>query len=1460
MIQKIISFSIRNKFIVALFTFALIGAGVYSIKHVHLGTVPDITDNQVQVITVSPNLSTTDVEQFITYPIELSMGNLPDVVNIRSISRFGLSVVTVVFDDEINTYLARQLVGEQLNEVRDEIPEKFGQPYMGPISTGLGEVYQYYLEVDPAYDSVYSLTDLRTIQDWIVKRQMAMLPGVVEVNTSGGHLKQYEVLLNPNLLKNYGVTPLDVYEAIASNNDNTGSAYIEKDFKANFIRGEGLIHSIEDIKNVVIKTNASTPLLVKDVAKVDIGGAVRYGAFTYDGNEAVGGAVMMLKDANSHEVIQGIHERVEQIQKSLPEGIQIQPFLDRSDLIGHTTHTIVKNLSEGALIVVFVLVLLLGSLRGGLLVASVIPLSLFFAFIMMNLFGIEANLMSLGAIDFGILVDGAVIIVEGVVHSIDKSIFKGHSQKFTQQEIDGISEKASNKMMNSAFFGQLIILVVFIPILALKGIEGKMFIPMALTFGFAVMGAMILCLTYIPMVSALFLYSSKKTEANFIEKLSHKIMHFFERVYHHVIHWAIDRGRTVIGLALVLLLIAGFTFTRMGAVFVPSLDEGDFALQVVLKSGTSLTETIKVSNQIERLLKSEFPEVKNVLARMGVSEIPTDPMSMEQIDMFATLRPKSEWTSAKDRDELIDKMKEAVEVIPGINVQFSQPIELRFNELLTGVREDIAIKIYGEDVDVLAKKAQEVASIIKDVKGIGDLSVEATRGLPQITIQYKRDKLAQYGLNIENINHIISLANVGSVAGQIFEGEKRFDIVLRLDKNYRQSIDDFRNLFVTTPKGQQIPLREVADINFQDGPVQVSRDDTKRRVYVGVNVRGRDVESLVHEIQERLDKNLKLDPGYFVTYGGEFENLQQAMSRLSIVVPIALALIFILLYFSLQSITEALMIYIAIPLATIGGIFSLYFRGIPFSISAGVGFIVLFGVAVLNGLVLINSLNELKRQGVTDIKERVFRGTAQRLRPILLTAIAAMMGFIPMALSTSAGAEVQRPLATVVIGGLFSATLLTLVVLPVLYYLIENRIENRKMKNPTLNQGLSISLPLIFCLSFFGVNQKVSAQENTDTLAIHNLQEAEKLVLENNLQTRVAKLKVSQQSQLEKTAADIPQTSFYYGKEEFGHSKTGITSYGISQDFDFPTIYKRKSQVLKEKTHFAQSEQTFLQSQLLKELREHWYALQSEFQKQELLEDLENMYKLFYQATTLQYESGEINKLAQSAAKSQQFEIQLKRKKVEANIRIHEHQLAQLLNSEKALKFTKDETISPHQTPTVLSVDSLELHPLLELYKQQINISQAELGLAKSQMLPSLSTDFAYQNINRQNGFYAFQVGVGLPLWMKSQKNQIKAAKTQVELSEQAYLIQKQELETQYKQILEKYNNITEVLNYYQEVGLPLADEIIQKNTIAFKEGEINYIEYLQNINRSIEIKESAIDATQEYYDLVTEIKFLINE
>jgi heavy metal efflux system protein len=1031
MLNNIILFSIKNKLLTGLFILALIGYGFYQVTKLPIDAVPDITNNQVQVITSAPALGAIDIERLITFPIEQVNSNIPGLKEIRSFSRFGLSLITIVFDDDVDVYWARQQVTERLKLAEEQIPKGIGLPKLAPVTTGLGEIYQYVLKPKQGYEAKYNATELRTIQDWVVRRQLISVKGVADVSSFGGRVKQYEIAINPSVLKSNNITINDVFTALEKNNENTGGAYIEKASTVLYIRAEGLIGNIDDIKNIVVKnTSNGTPLLINDVAEVRIGNATRYGAMTYnDEGEVAGAVVMMLKGDNSSRVIKDVKEKIIQIRKTLPEGVELEPFLDRTKMVDSAIGTVTKNLLEGAVIVVLILVLFLGNLRAGIIVALVIPLSMLFAVIMMNIFGVSGNLMSLGALDFGLIVDGAVIIVEACMFQLHIS----NQQKVSQNEMDDLVFNTSTRMRNAAVFGELIILVVYLPIFTLQGIEGKMFKPMAQTVAFALLGAFILSLTYVPMMSALFLNKDISHQKN----ISDKMMGFLENVHQKVLIKVLNIPKIVVSFAFCLLLVALFIFSNMGGEFIPELPEGDFAVETRVLTGSNITTSSQACLQSAHILKTRFPEVEKVIGKTGSGEIPTDPMPMEASDLMVILKDKSEWTSAKTWDELSDKMSEALKDVPGVTYSFQFPVAMRFNELMTGAKQDVVCKIFGENLDTLSKYSKLLGDVSGKIKGAENVYVEPVDGLPQLIINYKRNLVAQFGLNIQDINKVVNTALAGQSSGLVFEDEKRFDLVVRLAGEQKQNLDDVQNLLIPTPHGNQIPLYQVADITIKESVNQIQRDDAKRRIIVGFNVGDRDVQSIVSDLQTQIEKKIKLPSGYYITYGGAFENLEAAQKRLSIAVPISLLLIFVLLFFAFKSVKQGLLIYSAIPLSAVGGIFFLYFRGMPFSISAGIGFIALFGVAVLNGIVLISEYNRIKDEGETDIKQIVLEGTKHRLRPVLMTAFVASLGFLPMALSNGAGAEVQRPLATVVIGGLLIATLLTLFVLPVLYILFE---------------------------------------------------------------------------------------------------------------------------------------------------------------------------------------------------------------------------------------------------------------------------------------------------------------------------------------------------------------------------------------------------------------------------------------
>ncbi|OSZ77178.1 CusA/CzcA family heavy metal efflux RND transporter [Chitinophagaceae bacterium IBVUCB2] len=1439
MLNKIIHFSIHHKLVIGLMTLALIIWGAWSAAKLPLDAVPDITNNQVQIITLTPTLAAQETEQLVTYPIEQSLANLPDLEEMRSISRFGLSVITVVFHDDIDIYFARQLINEKLKEAEEKIPKGIGTPELAPVSTGLGEIYQYVIHPKKGAENKYSAMDLRTMQDWIVARQLYGTKGVAEVNSFGGLLKQYEVAVNPYRLKGMNVTIAEIFSALEKNNENTGGAYIDKKPNAYFIRGVGLLGSMDDINNTVIKKVNDIPILIRDVAEVKLGNAVRYGSVTFNGEkEVVGGIVMMLKGANSAAVVERVKAKMEIIKKAIPDDVEIEAYADRTSLVNRAVGTVKTNLIEGALIVLLVLILFLGNLRAGLIVASAIPLSMLFALGMMNVFGVSANLMSLGAIDFGLIVDGAVIIVEATLHFL---VVKHVAGKLTQKQMDEAVEGSAKKMMSSAAFGQIIILIVYLPILSLQGIEGKMFRPMAQTVGFAILGALILSLTYIPMMSALFL--SKKVSHK--KNIADKMMDLFQRGYAPLIRWAIKMKYAVVSGAVALLAVALFFFGRMGGEFIPQLQEGDYAFHCILPQGTSLTQSVETSMQASRIIKS-FPEVEMVVGKTGSAEVPTDPMPPEASDLIIKLKPKSQWTTTKDYTKLAEMMIEKLEVIPGVFFEASQPIQMRFNELMTGVRQDVAIKIFGENIDTLAILAPQVARIVQSVKGATEPQVERTTGLPQITIQYDRAKIAGYGLNIEDINHTISTAFAGEAAGVIFENERKFDLVVRLDSASRTSIDDVSNLFVATTDGNQIPLSQVATVSFKEGPAQISREEGKRRIVVGFNVKDRDVASVVKEIQEKLNVAKILPTGYYYTYGGTFENLQEASARLKIAVPVALALIFLLLYFTFGSMKEAALIFTAIPMSAIGGVFALLLRGMPFSISAGVGFIALFGVAVLNGIVLISTFNQLEKDGIKDIIQRVIEGTKIRLRPVLMTAMVASLGFIPMALSSGAGAEVQKPLATVVIGGLITATFLTLVVLPLLYIIFSSKRKPKMKPVTTVIAGI-----VLLCLSNNVQAQQPSAKRVSITEAI--------TLAKSNLQYEINNQQISKGQAQIKTATALPKTGVFAENEDFRPSDNkGILKIGLSQSVAWPGLYKAQKNLYGEQLKYYQANTAAIEIEIKREVRTVYYQLWYLQDKQQLYHRLDSIYKSLSNAAILKVKTGDSPGLDSIAANVRMSELQALLIQMSNEIQIQQQSLLQLVNTNELML----PVMMPLEKLSMPGIANDSIHPVLALQSQTVNIANAGIGVIKNENKPEFAGRFFSQRLwGAKDPFTGFSVSAAFPLFgANAYRNKVKVAQADMAVQQKQYDYDKQLLTTRQLQMQQEVGKNKSMLSFYETTGLRQADEIIKAASLAYRAGEISFAELSQFLTQAIEIQKNYLENLNEYNQSVIQYYYYINQ
>lgn len=1440
MLHKIIDLSIRNKLIVGIFTAGLIILGIFELTKLPIDAVPDITDNQVQVITVAPALGAPDIERLVTFPIEQANSNISGIKEIRSFSRFGLSLVTIVFDDKTDVYWARQQVTEKLQMVRDEIPAGAGTPELGPITTGLGEIYQYVVRPEKGYEDKYDVTELRTIQDWIVRRQLLGVPGIAEVSSFGGKLKQYEIAVNSNKLQSFQLTIHDVFDALEAGNQNTGGAYIEKGPTVLFIRSEGLIGNKQDIENIAVSsTSDGIPVLIKDVADVGISYATRYGAMTFnDEGEVAGAVVMMLKGANSSEVIKNVKNRISEIQKTLPEGVRIDAFLDRTKMVNNAISTVEKNLAEGALIVVFILVLFLGNFRAGFLVASVIPLSMLFAVIMMNIFGVSGNLMSLGALDFGLIVDGAVIIVEAVLHQLHHNKKYAVVKEIDQTEMNHQVSTSATKMANSAVFGQIIILIVYLPILTLQGIEGKMFKPMAQTVSFALIGAFILSLTYIPMMSSLVL--SKKISHK--QTFSDKMMRTLEKLHQRALQKVLRFPKTVVVTVLALFAFSLFLLSTLGGEFIPALEEGDFAVDTRVLTGSSLQTTIDYTQKAVHILKSQFPEVEMVVTKIGSGEVPTDPMPMEASDMMVILKDKKKWTSAKTFPEMADKMGRALESVPGISTGFQYPVQMRFNELMTGARQDVVCKIFGEDLDKLAEYGARLGDIIKTVKGAEDLYVEPITGLPQIVIHFNRASMAQFGVKIADVNRVVNTAFAGESTGKVYEGERRFDLVVRLDKRQRENLDDIRNLLIPTPRGTQIPLYQLADVQIVDGPAQIQREDAKRRIIVGFNVRGRDVQSIVQEVQNKVNKRLAFAPGYYVTYGGAFENLNHAKSRLMVAVPVSLILIFLLLYFAFHSVKQGLLIYSAIPLSAIGGILFLALRGMPFSISAGVGFIVLFGVAVLNGIVLVAEFNRVRKAGETNLLQVVLQGTQTRLRPVLMTASVASLGFLPMALSKGAGAEVQRPLATVVIGGLLIATFLTLFVLPVLYILFE-RIKTLKIKLKAKR-----ILPIIlFMTALPAYSQTISLQQAMDT------------ALRNNLSIRSTELMAEYYSLKKASYLNLPQTELTV---EVGKINSNLidNKLGVSQSIAFPTVYGRQKKLLEEDWNLSVLKGKLTAVELKKAVMSSWYQILVLRAKEKVLRESDTLYAEFLKKAELRFEKGESNLLEKNTAEVQRENINIQLLALLNEIEVQKITLQLLLNSNQRYE-PEDQDIF-HSLTRFYNDISPGNHPLIQLSEQEIKRAEASLSLEKSKLLPGLTAGYFNQSIRdiNNNRFNAVQAGVGIPLFTGSQKALIRAGEKQIKLAENELALQKAGLQAEYESALSRHNGLLDIVNNYRNIQLGKAEQIFKTAQQQFNSGEINYLDWVVLVNQAVQIRTNYYDALMQLGQSMANLQYYISK
>ncbi|WP_044270184.1 CusA/CzcA family heavy metal efflux RND transporter [Bacteroides timonensis] len=1427
MFDAILRFSVKKKLFVGLTTLFLLIGGIYSMLTLPIDAVPDITNNQVQIVTVSPTLAPQEVEQLITMPVEIAMSNIMNVTEIRSVSRFGLSVVTVVFEESVPTLDARQLVNEQIQSVAGEIPSELGMPEMMPITTGLGEIYQYVLKVEPDYEDKYDAMELRTIQDWIVKRQLSGIPGIVEINSFGGYLKQYEVAVDPDVLFSLNITIGEVFEALNKNNQNTGGSYIEKVNRAYYIRSEGMISCIKDVEQVVVANRNGIPIRISDIGTVRFGAPKRFGAMTMDGKgECVGGIAMMLKGANANVVTGELEKRVEKIQKILPEGVTIEPYLNRSELVNRNISTVIYNLIEGAIIVFLVLIVFLGNVRAGLIVASVIPLAMLFAFILMRIFNVSANLMSLGAIDFGIVVDGSIVILEGILAHIYSKKFKGRT--LSAKEMDAEVEKGASSVVRSATFAVFIILIVFFPILTLTGIEGKYFTPMAKTLVFCIIGALFLSLTYVPMMASLFLKHHIVTKSTFADK-------FFEalnKLYARALSFCLRFKWQTVATAFVALVISLFLFTRLGAEFIPTLDEGDFAMQMTLPAGSSLSESIEVSNEAEKLLMDKLPEIKHVVAKIGTAEVPTDPMAVEDADVMIVMKPFKEWISAASRAEMVEKMKEALEPLANrAEFNFSQPIQLRFNELMTGAKADIAVKLYGEDTHELYQKAKEAAAFVEKVPGASDVIVEQTMGLPQLVVKYNRGKIARYGINIEELNTIIRTAYAGEASGVVFENERRFDLVVRLDQDKVADLN-LDKLFVRSNEGIQIPVSEVATIDLVNGPLQINRDATKRRIVIGVNVRGADIQQVVQDIQKTLDKNIQLKPGYYFEYGGQFENLQNAINTLLVVVPVALMLILLLLFFAFKNVTYTLVVFSTVPLSLIGGILALWLRGLPFSISAGVGFIALFGVAVLNGILMINHFNDIRKETMYALSTRrvIARGTAHLLRPVFLTGLVASLGFVPMAVATSAGAEVQRPLATVVIGGLIVSTVLTLLIIPVFYQIVSYTVVWKRRFSA--KKFLFFFLLLAVMLPF-----TAKAQEKV------TMEQAIELAKQNHPRLKIASAAIRQVKAGRGEVLELSPTEMNYSWGQLNGELRKDKQWEVTQGLGSLLTPFYKNALVNRQVETGTFYRQIVEKEVVAEVKRAWAYYLYACNLRALYNDQNKLAGQLQRMGELRYQQGEITLLEKNMTTSMAVDMKNRLFQAQEEEKLALSRLNWVCYADRPL-IPADTALV--QFPVDYQVPSFsEVH--LNYFQSQANEAKAQLNVERSRFFPELSFGYVRQDILPLKGLNSWMVGVSFPVYFLPRHSKIKQAKVAAVIARTEAEANTQNLYNKVSEAVASLRRQSESLRYYTTSALKEADELLKVANLQLQHSETNITEFIQAVNVARDIRRGYLETVYQY-------------
>lgn len=1437
MIDRIIKFSITNKLFMSSLFLIVISWGIYSLDSLPIDAVPDVTSNQVDVITNSTSLAALEIEKFITAPLEMAMSNIPGLIEVRSTSKFGLSVIKLVFDDDTDVYWARAQVFERLEQVKSDIPEELGKPYMGPVSTGLGEVFQYVIRPKNPDDKSFSLMEIRTLQDWSIRKQLLGIPGVAEVSGFGGYKKEYQAVIKPDRMKAVNVTIDDLFEALSTGNSNTGGAYIEKNNKAFTIRGIGLAASFEDIGNTVIKVNNHVPVLVKDVTDVILGHSIRYGAITVDGqDEAVGGIIMMVKGENGSKVIKRIKQRMKIIQARLPEGLIIEPFIDREKIVSKAINTVATNLMEGAFIVVLVILLFLGDWRASLLAATVIPMSMLITFGLMVQFGVVGNLMSLGAIDFGLLVDPAIIIVESIIFYLATARMSMEpNETVSQLEKEGIVFRAAQEGKKPVIFGGLIILIVYFPIMTLTGIEGKMFVPMAKTISFAILAALLLAITYVPMMGSIILEPPKSHDSP-----SERVVGYLFKLYEPIIRYGL-RKKTVVLFVVVAILAGGFfAFRQIGGEFIPKLAEGDLVIETNLPVGTSMTETIALSKKIQSMLLSGYPdEVERVVSKIGTSEVPVDPMPMEAQEIVVVLKDKDKWTKASEQEELVALMAKDLEDFPGIVNSIQQPIENRVNELMSGARTDVVVKLFGSNLDTLAHKGNQIIKIIKTIKGAADVQENKIFGLPQINIRYDRRALAVYGVTVSQINRAVQMAFAGSVAGIIYENDKRFDLTLRLSGDERVRAESIDNLTVSDKDGQPIPLKQLAEIYEEVGPSEIGHENLERKVNIGFNVRGRDLESVVNDAMRGINAAVTIPAGYGIEYGGEFENFSRAKKRLAIVVPIALLMIFGLLFASFGNIRDSLLIYTVVPLSAVGGVVSLIIRGMSFSISAGVGFIALFGIAVLNGILIVGHFKTLEKKGMTDVTERVITALRERFRPVLMTSAVAALGFLPMAMSTSVGAEVQRPLATVVIGGLFTSTVLTLLVLPVLY-----TIFLRFMILPT-----KLTAPLLVVGFLFLGLPRAEAQKSIIA------DSAVSLSLRRNPEMKLAGQKIEQQEALLSGTFSLKTPELIF-EAPTGHDLRP----GILQIIDYPGVYAFQKKAQVKRVQLTEVEERIVRNNLIYRVHSAYNNLGYLIAKTRLLVRQDSVYDDIIKMNDVRFRVGQISNLEKINGESQYQKIRNSLKLARADLRNAKYQFNLLMGYPNDTTYVPAETFSKILkviTETPIDTVYLTQNPLLDFSDKQEALSKSVLRTERSKRVPGVIIGALNQGTSETPLESRLRVGITLPVWQWTYQSSINSAKSGIDIARTQRQLTAYELNTEYAKALSEFKQFTESLNYFETIGLREANEILRSSKESFRLGSVNYYVYLQNLELVFTIRQNYYETLKNYNQSVLRLLYL---